>query len=99
MESNPKPKSTKPNAVLLTLVCAALSSRPQAHNEDMSAAQLIVVAITATLAAVGAATVPSAGLVTMLMVLQAVDLDKYKADIAIVLAIDWFLDRSRRGNS
>lgn len=31
----------------------------------------IVVAVTATLAAIGAASIPSAGLVTMLMVLQA----------------------------
>jgi Na+/H+-dicarboxylate symporter len=30
----------------------------------------IVVAVTATLAAIGAASIPSAGLVTMLMVLQ-----------------------------
>jgi len=43
----------------------------QVHNVDLGFARLLVVACTATLAAVGAATIPSAGLVTMVMVLQA----------------------------
>ena len=42
----------------------------QAHGEALNLAQLIVVACTATLAAIGAAAIPSAGLVTMIMVLQ-----------------------------
>lgn len=40
-------------------------------------AELLVVAFTASLAAVGAPAIPSAGLVTMLIVLQAVGLDRY----------------------
>ena len=42
----------------------------QAHGEVLGFAQLIVIACTATLAAIGAAAIPSAGLVTMIMVLQ-----------------------------
>lgn len=42
-------------------------------------AELLVVAFTASLAAVGAPAIPSAGLVTMLIVLQAVSLDQYAA--------------------
>lgn len=42
----------------------------QAHGVVLGAAGTVIVALTATLAAVGAAGIPSAGLVTMLMVLQ-----------------------------
>ena len=42
----------------------------QAHGVSLGLGSTVVVAVTATLAAVGAAAIPSAGLVTMLMVLQ-----------------------------
>ena len=45
----------------------------QALGIDLSVTQLIIVAVTATLAAVGAAGIPSAGLVTMVIVLTAVN--------------------------
>ena len=45
--------------------------------------------ITATAAAVGAAGIPQAGLVTMMIVLTAVGLPT--DDIALILAVDWFL--------
>ncbi|PNH00024.1 Excitatory amino acid transporter 2 [Tetrabaena socialis] len=67
----------------------------QAHGVALGGAGTFIVALTATLAAVGAAGIPSAGLVTMLMVLQAVDLQQFAGDIAIILAVDWFLDRCR----
>jgi len=52
-----------------------------------------VIAITATLAAIGAAGIPEAGLVTMLIVLNAVGLPLEL--IGLVLPIDWLLDRFR----
>ncbi|KAA6416516.1 MAG: dicarboxylate amino acid cation sodium transporter [Trebouxia sp. A1-2] len=67
----------------------------QAHNVQLGLAEMTVVACTATLAAVGAAAIPSAGLVTMLMVMQAVSLDQFASDLAVILAIDWLLDRCR----
>eukprot|EP01026_Neomeris_dumetosa_P003230 TRINITY_DN10874_c0_g1_i8.p2 TRINITY_DN10874_c0_g1~~TRINITY_DN10874_c0_g1_i8.p2 ORF type:complete len:257 (+),score=31.07 TRINITY_DN10874_c0_g1_i8:584-1354(+) len=67
----------------------------QANGEDLSFANIIVVALTATLAAMGAAAIPSAGLVTMIMVLTAVGLEQYASNIAVILAVDWFLDRCR----
>lgn len=67
----------------------------QAHNVPLGLAEMTVVACTATLAAVGAAAIPSAGLVTMLMVMQAVSLDQFASDLAVILAIDWLLDRCR----
>ncbi|KAH8873304.1 Excitatory amino acid transporter 2 [Schistosoma japonicum] len=49
--------------------------------------------LTATLAAIGAASVPSAGLVTMMLVLTSVGLPT--KDISLILAVDWLLDRIR----
>lgn len=55
--------------------------------------QQIVIAVTATLAAIGAAGIPEAGLVTMLIVLNAVGLPiEY---LPLILPVDWFLDRFR----
>ena len=53
----------------------------------------VVIAITATLAAIGAAGIPEAGLVTMLIVLNAVGLPLEL--IGLILPIDWLLDRFR----
>ena len=69
--------------------------RPKVNNHPLDMADTFVIAFTATLAAVGAAAIPSAGLVTMVMVLTAVGMEAYIKDIAFVLAIDWFLDRFR----
>jgi Na+/H+-dicarboxylate symporter len=58
-------------------------------------AQLTVV-LTATLASVGAAGVPSAGLITLIVVLQSVGLgDKVAAGIALILGVDRILDMLR----
>lgn len=60
---------------------------------DLSMGELIIIFLTASLAAVGAAGIPEAGLVTMVIVLQAVGLPL--SGIGTILAIDWFLDRLR----
>jgi solute carrier family 1 (neuronal/epithelial high affinity glutamate transporter), member 1 len=60
---------------------------------ELSFEQLLLVALTATLAAVGAAAIPEAGLITMVLVLEAVDLPA--EGIGLLLSIDWILDRFR----
>ena len=65
----------------------------QAFGYDLTISQQIMIVLTANLAAIGAAGIPSAGLVTMIMVLQSVDLPV--EGIGIIFAIDWFLDRWR----
>ena len=54
---------------------------------------VVAVSITATAASIGAAGIPQAGLVTMIMVLDTVGLPA--EDVALILAVDWLLDHFR----
>jgi len=65
----------------------------QVVGKQLSIGEIFLVSLTATLAAVGAAGIPQAGLVTLLMVLTAVGLPPEKA--ALIIPVDWFLDRLR----
>lgn len=65
----------------------------QAIGLELSPMQLVLVFVTATLAAIGAAGIPEAGLVTMVIVLRAVGLPL--EGIGLILAVDWLLDRFR----
>ena len=65
----------------------------QVNNLNLSLGQICAVSITATAASIGAAGIPQAGLVTMVMVLETVGLPP--DDITIILAVDWLLDRFR----
>ena len=60
---------------------------------ELDVTRMIVIALTAVLAAVGAAGIPEAGLVTMVLVLQSAGLPL--EGIGLILAVDWFLDRCR----
>ena len=60
---------------------------------DLAITQQIVIVITASLAAIGAAGVPSAGLVTMIIVLESVGLPA--AGYGLVVAVDRLLDMCR----
>ncbi|MCH8208434.1 MAG: dicarboxylate/amino acid:cation symporter [Nitrospinae bacterium] len=65
----------------------------QTIGHDLGLMDNITIFLTATLAAIGAAGIPEAGLVTMVMVLQSVGLPV--EGIGLLLSIDWFLDRCR----
>jgi Na+/H+-dicarboxylate symporter len=65
----------------------------QSYGIYLSPPELAIVFVTATVAAIGAAGIPEAGLVTMVIVLQAVGLPL--EGVGLILAIDWLLDRFR----
>jgi len=65
----------------------------QAYGYSMGLMEQTIIFITATLAAIGAAGIPQAGLVTMVIVLTAVNLPL--EGIGMLLAVDWLLDRFR----
>ncbi|VDL79787.1 unnamed protein product [Nippostrongylus brasiliensis] len=60
---------------------------------DLSLGQIILVSLTATLASIGAAGIPQAGIVTMIMVLIAIGLPSNL--FILIFPVDFFLDRIR----
>lgn len=65
----------------------------QGLGHDLTLGQQLLVVVTSVVASVGAAGIPEAGLVTMTLVFTAVNLPvEY---IALLLPVDWFLDRCR----
>lgn len=65
----------------------------QFHMIDLSLGQQVTIIVTATLASIGSAAVPSAGLVMLMIVLTSVGLNP--AWIAIILPVDRLLDMVR----
>ena len=65
----------------------------QAYGIDLTVGQQVVIMLTATLASIGAAAIPSAGLVTMVIVLESVNLPL--EGIGIIWAVDRLLDMCR----
>ncbi|UCF79577.1 MAG: dicarboxylate/amino acid:cation symporter [Candidatus Eiseniibacteriota bacterium] len=65
----------------------------QVYGIHMGPVEQAIIFLTATLAAIGAAGIPEAGLVTMVIVLRAVGLPV--EGIGLILTIDWLLDRFR----
>ena len=65
----------------------------QIHMVDLTVAQQLTIVLTATLASIGSAAVPSAGLVMLIIVLQSVGLNP--AWIAIIFPVDRILDMIR----
>eukprot|EP00800_Vazella_pourtalesii_P007627 TRINITY_DN202_c3_g1_i1.p1 TRINITY_DN202_c3_g1~~TRINITY_DN202_c3_g1_i1.p1 ORF type:complete len:505 (-),score=81.49 TRINITY_DN202_c3_g1_i1:492-2006(-) len=65
----------------------------QLYQLELTFLQYILVVLTATIASVGAAAIPSAGLITIMIVLNILGIPT--ESIAIVFSIDWFLDRFR----
>jgi len=65
----------------------------QSYGISLGPGEQCIIFFTATLASVGAAGIPEAGLVTMMLVLQSVGLPV--EGIGLILAVDWILDRMR----
>lgn len=60
---------------------------------DLSLVDQVMIIVTSVIASIGAAGIPEAGLVTMTLVFTAVNLPTEY--IALLLTVDWFLDRCR----
>ncbi|MBI1306902.1 MAG: cation:dicarboxylase symporter family transporter [Bacteroidetes bacterium] len=71
----------------------AVVALAQLHMVDLDIVQQLTIVLTATLASIGAAAVPSAGLVLMILVLESVGLNP--AWIAIIFPVDRILDMCR----
>ncbi|MCA9240895.1 MAG: cation:dicarboxylase symporter family transporter, partial [Planctomycetales bacterium] len=65
----------------------------QLIGQELSISQQLIIILTSIIASVGAAGIPEAGLVTMTLVFSAVNLPTEY--IALLLTVDWFLDRCR----
>ena len=65
----------------------------QVYGIDLSIGQQLIIMLTATLASIGAAAIPGAGLVTLVIVLRAVHLPL--EGIGMILAVDRLLDMFR----
>ncbi|CAG0917498.1 unnamed protein product [Notodromas monacha] len=74
---------------------AAIYLAGMSLERSLSVGDYIIISLTATLAGVGAAAIPSAGLVTMIMVLDSIGVDS--STIAFILPVDFILDRLRTG--
>lgn len=77
-------------AVAVIFIC-------QAYGFELTFVQQLTIVLVATLAAIGAAGIPSAGLVMIFVVLQAVGFppERMEAGVAIILAVDRALDMCR----
>ncbi|HSJ31120.1 MAG TPA: dicarboxylate/amino acid:cation symporter [Longimicrobiales bacterium] len=68
----------------------------QIYGVPMGVGEQLTIVLTATLASIGAAGVPSAGIITLILVLQSVGLGAHvQTGIALILGIDRILDMLR----
>ena len=65
----------------------------QAFGIDLDLGQQLTIVLTATLASIGAAAVPGAGMVTLVIVLEAINVPA--AGLALIFGVDRILDMMR----
>ncbi|XP_012286474.1 excitatory amino acid transporter [Orussus abietinus] len=69
----------------------------QMNGIVLGSGEIVTVILTSTAASVSSASVPSAALVLLLVVLSAIDAPVH--DVSLLFAIDWFVDRVRTTNN
>merc|ERR1719150_3361985 len=69
----------------------------QLNNIPLNAADYVTIVLTSTAASVASASVPSAALVLMIIVLTAINAPVQ--EVSLLWAVDWFVDRCRTTNN
>ena len=66
----------------------------QLHDIELSIGTIIVIALLSMVVSIGTAPIPNAGMVYILMLLRAADLEEYEAQaIGTLFVVEWFNDR------
>lgn len=71
--------------------CVAAVFLAQLYKASLDFVKIITILVTATASSVGAAGIPAGGVLTLAIILEAVNLP---VDIFLILAVDWLVDRS-----
>uniref|UniRef100_A0A8C3WGC7 Amino acid transporter n=1 Tax=Catagonus wagneri TaxID=51154 RepID=A0A8C3WGC7_9CETA len=72
--------------------CVAAVFIAQLNQRSLDFVNIITILVTATASSVGAAGIPAGGILTLAIILEAVNLPVH--DISLILAMDWLVDRS-----
>uniref|UniRef100_A0A4X1W1I4 Amino acid transporter n=2 Tax=Sus scrofa TaxID=9823 RepID=A0A4X1W1I4_PIG len=72
--------------------CVAAVFIAQLNQRSLDFVNIITILVTATASSVGAAGIPAGGVLTLAIILEAVNLPVH--DISLILAVDWLVDRS-----
>uniref|UniRef100_A0AAX7T3F1 Amino acid transporter n=1 Tax=Astatotilapia calliptera TaxID=8154 RepID=A0AAX7T3F1_ASTCA len=72
--------------------CVAAVFIAQLNHVSLNFIQVITILVTATASSVGAAGIPSGGVLTLAIILEAIGLPT--SDISLILAVDWLVDRT-----
>ncbi|CAI9161400.1 unnamed protein product [Rangifer tarandus platyrhynchus] len=72
--------------------CVAAVFIAQLNHRSLDFVKIITILVTATASSVGAAGIPAGGVLTLAIILEAVNLPVH--DISLILAVDWLVDRS-----
>ncbi|XP_061424540.1 neutral amino acid transporter A-like [Lethenteron reissneri] len=72
--------------------CVATVFIAQFNDIHLDAGQIFTILVTATASSVGAAGIPAGGILTLAIILEAVGVPT--KDLSLVLAVDWFVDRT-----
>ncbi|KAM4825862.1 neutral amino acid transporter B(0) [Thomomys bottae] len=73
--------------------CVAAVFIAQLNKQPLDLVKFITILVTATASSVGAAGIPAGGILTLAIILEAINLP-VDADISLILAVDWLVDRS-----
>ncbi|KAG8515289.1 Neutral amino acid transporter B(0) [Galemys pyrenaicus] len=72
--------------------CVAAVFIAQLNKQPLNFVNIITILVTATASSVGAAGIPAGGVLTLAIILEAVNLPVHY--ISLILAVDWLVDRS-----